>query len=135
VGASVRHDNWETRLVAYLAQSRDRAFRWGTFDCCIFCAGAIRAITGKDYLSDFQYQDKKGATRYLRDYGGIENIASKFLGEPKKITQAKRGDIVSMTLNDRTALGVCVGSFCAFTVKKGLTYYPLMQCESCWGVD
>lgn len=35
-------------VAKYIEQCTDRAFEWGTFDCCIYAAGAIELATGRN---------------------------------------------------------------------------------------
>lgn len=47
-----RYPDWQARLEKYLASARGRKFKYGEFDCCLFVAGAIQAMTGTDLARD-----------------------------------------------------------------------------------
>lgn len=63
-------------------------------------------------------------------YESVEDLARGYLGDPIPLLTAQRGDIV---LYDG-ALGVCVGSRCAFAGMEGLVSQRLRDCERAWRV-
>ena len=67
----MRNKNWPEKLVTYLQENLDTPFKWGTFDCCLFAANAVHAMTGKDFAEPFRgkYTTEKGAAKALIKYG------------------------------------------------------------------
>ena len=59
----MRKKDWSEKLVNYLLDNLDTPFEWGTFDCCLFAANAVREMTGKDFAAPFRdkYTTEKGA--------------------------------------------------------------------------
>lgn len=95
--SAARLPDWEARLAAYLEPLRERPFAWGTHDCCLFCAGAVEAMSGVDPMPEFRgrYTTAIGAERALRRYGAgtlDATLDNKFT--PVVASLAKRGDIV-----------------------------------------
>lgn len=92
-----RLPDWDARLAAYLEPLRERAFEWGTHDCCTFSAGAVLAMTGVDPMPEFRgrYRTAIGSARALRRHGAgtLEaTLDTKFARVPPHLAQ--RGDLV-----------------------------------------
>jgi hypothetical protein len=87
-----RFNDWPDRLAAHIASAREAEFRWGSFDCALFAAGAIHAMTGVDLAADFRgkYSDEAGA-RAL--FSTALDHASGML-PPVDLGFARRGDLV-----------------------------------------
>lgn len=123
-----RLDDWPERLRDVLATA-DRPFVWGEWDCCLFAATAVKAMTGEDFAAGFEYTDKVSALRLLKDNGGVAGIASKFLAE-KSVALASRGDVVESD----DALGICDGQWAFFLTETGLTKRATLDCVRAWAV-
>ncbi|MCD1591815.1 hypothetical protein K7H13_13760 [Qipengyuania citrea] len=143
-----RYPDWTDRLACYLDRVRDEPFGWGEHDCVLFCNGAVKAITGKDFVSKYagQYTDKREAALLLREIkaGTLKSAVTKKLGKPVHVAQAGKGDIV---LRNK-AIGVCVGRFTYFVgeqtvdfnyegfpiTKDGLVTWPTLDCDCAWKI-
>ena len=115
-----RHIDALTNLNKLIAEKEHEPFQWGTWDCCIFAADIVLAMTGEDQISEFRdaYDSKYTAMVALRELGSgtlYETIRSK-LGDPIPLTRARRGDIVFQKKN----CGVCLGSLSAFLSEDGI---------------
>ena len=117
-----RYPDWTDRLACYLDRVRDEPFGWGEHDCVLFCNGAVKAITGKDFVSKYagQYTDKREAALLLREIkaGTLKSAVTKKLGKPVHVAQAGKGDIV---LRNK-AIGVCVGRFTYFVGEQTVDF-------------
>lgn len=126
-----RFEDWPERLNDYLHDCETRAFLRGRHDCALFAAGAVEAMTGKDFGAKFRagYDDRRGASRALKKHGAgtLFDTATLFLGAPlAHPKQARRGDIVGLELEDGPTLGVCTGAAACFAAEpSGLTFIPL----------
>jgi len=71
-GEAKKHPNWEFRLNHYIDQVRQRKFKWGTFDCCIFTVGILRALTNQSYFAEdiSSYHDLESAMKFIHDFTG-----------------------------------------------------------------
>lgn len=139
----VRAHDWEERLACYLDLCSERPFLWGQHDCALFAAGAIKAMTGVDPAADFRgkYDDARGAAAALRELGSgtLYHTVCSWLGQPKPISLAHRGDIVMRN----KALGVSVGTFAWFAgeeqsgnnLVQGLVSIPVADCDKAWGIS
>jgi hypothetical protein len=138
------HD-WPERLHAYLESLRAAAFDWGSLDCCLMPANAVREMTGEDPAPMFRgkYHDLKGARRALRKYAGgdieatIEKMA-KDNGWPEiSPLKAQRGDPV-LVLDPAApwpqSLGICGGTVALVMSENGLASVPMTRTMRAWRV-
>jgi hypothetical protein len=123
--------DWEARLDAVICD--DRPFEWGASDCCKFAARCVGAIVGKDPSERWQYADEFGAGRILRQYGGVEGIATFVFGPEKDPLRAGRGDVVLVEA-PRRMLGVCLGHIVAVQAEHGVEFVPLSGVLKAWSI-
>jgi hypothetical protein len=109
-----RHQYWESSLSNYLQEVEYEPFKWGSHDCALFAAGAVKAMTGTDLAEQFRgnYDTARGAVKALREFGAgkLQATVTQGLGEPQHIAYAHRGDVVSY----EGSLGICVGKYSLF---------------------
>lgn len=82
----VRLAGWPSRLAAFLDVARRRVLDWGTFDCCLMAADAIRVQTGVDVAASFRatksgrrrYTTAKGAVTALRRYLNRDPVTGQY---------------------------------------------------------
>lgn len=135
----VRAPDWEERLAVYLDRKREEPFKWGSNDCALFAADAIKAMTGVDPGEAFrgQYDSRTGSALALRDHGAgtLLKTVTTWLGQPKHPVFAQRGDIV---MKDRNTLGVCVGLHSWFVGEEhgqnGLVAVPTADCTKAFSL-
>ena len=131
----MRYENWDTILARYVTENRDRKFRWGHFDCCLFAAGAVDAMTGSDFTHDLfgAYFDEMAAMKKILRMGcnNVFDCAKKVTKFPEvNIRAACRGDIVG---HAKTAmyplgmLGIVYGHVVMFPSDSGLKSVRLDQ--------
>ena len=128
----MRQEGWERRLQAYI--DTVGPFEWGKTDCCMFTGGAVHVMTGQHFGEGYQYRTAAGAAKALARHGGVSAIATKYLGAPKSIKLAQRGDVVSFDAGEGIALGICVGDKIAAMQKGGLIFLPLSAAIKAWSV-
>lgn len=133
MGTLVRIEGWESKLNQVISETG--AFEWGTNDCCMFVVRVAQALTGKDHGKPYRgYKTAKGAASRLLKHGGVEGIATKEFGEPKRPLLAKRGDIVSFKNNGEIVLGICVGDKIAAVSEAGLIVLSMREAINAWSV-
>jgi hypothetical protein len=144
-GKVVRRDDWPERLARYLDEALEREKEWGVFDCGMFAAGAIEAMTGVDLAAPLRgrYAGNISAEKAMRRYsgGGLEEVAAKvtreagFEGIDPRLAQ--RGDLVIVNDADAgDAFGIIDIRGClAITVSgSGLAYRPRTAIVRAWRV-
>ena len=134
-----RFPDWEVRLGYYLESAEAKRFRYGTFDCCKFAAGAVEAMTGVDLMEGFVYDNARSAKALMPK--GLLPIFSQVMGKfgcPQvKPTFAQRGDLVMGFVAYRPAIGIIGldGRRAHFVLRpKGLSGFPVSVCEMAWRV-
>ncbi|MEJ1353084.1 MAG: hypothetical protein RPU39_00145 [Candidatus Sedimenticola sp. (ex Thyasira tokunagai)] len=133
-----RHEGWEKRLMAEVRAAEDKTFKWGEFDCALFAADCVKAITGADLAADFRghYTTAKGSLKALKKYGAgdLESTATRQLGNPIDTRLAMRGDVVMVNSDSGPALAVCMGSNAVVPGVQGLTSILRSQWLCAWRV-
>lgn len=130
---SVRNDDWEACLNAYVEAVAGDDYAYGVHDCGLFCAGAVEAMTGVDHAAAFRgaYDDAVSAAKVLRAKGKgtlIATVASLFDEKPPAFAQ--RGDIVW----NGEAIGICFGPVALFVSDGGLTRVARAEWERTFSV-
>jgi hypothetical protein len=130
-----KKENWPELMHAYVKDVRAMPFAWGTFDCCLFTADCVKAMTGEDFAADFRgkYTDAPSAYAMLQEFAGggvyatMEKLRPQFGWEEVPPKLAQRGDIVMVSptvcgSDERFdgALGICVGTISLFVGENGL---------------
>ena len=130
-----KRENWPQKMHDYCKAVGKNKFAWGTFDCFLFCAGTVQAMTGEDFAAEFRgkYNEAGSAYSTLIESagGGIEPLMQKLAGQfgwtETDVLHAQRGDVVLLApeccnTDERFdgALGMCVGPLSLFVSEKGL---------------
>jgi hypothetical protein len=137
-----RLPDWEARLADYLDLVADTPLEWGSHDCALHAANAIRAVTGADHAAHYRgrYRTELGAARALRR-NGHASVESQFdaLFPPIAPAFAQRGDVVMRG----DAVGVCVGAEALFvgeevggeeTARAGLVRVHRREWRKAWAI-
>lgn len=131
-----RVQQWQTKFSDFISAKKQEKFSWGTNDCCLFAADSVLCLTGTDFAESFRgkYDSAAGAARLLNENGGVEAIASKYLGTPVLPAFAAVGDVVSISNGGRAALAVCAGQFVLAVSERGLESLALSEAVLAWKV-
>jgi hypothetical protein len=135
----VRFPDWPQRLAATLEAARTRTFSYGGFDCALFAADCVKAISGVDYAANLRgYRTQTEAYRIIAAHGGLEELLTSLLGAPIHTAFAQRGDVVLAEIpvveQEGLSVGVCLGAFCAFPAGVGLTQHPRTVAKVAWRI-
>lgn len=127
-----RVDGWRAALNAYISESRRRPFELGTFDCGLFAADAVLAVTGFDQAADLRgkYTTYSGALKALKSLGFKTHEAmAAALFEEIHPAMASIGDIAVFDTGDEmgVALGVVNGETCFVLRPDGLGILETLQ--------
>jgi hypothetical protein len=118
------------RLEDYLATIEGQPFAWGSLDCALFAADAVRAMTGQDLGASFrgQYTDADSADAAIRAAGfdTVADIAAAHFTEISR-GEAVMGDIAVVEMSGRPCLAIVntTNIFCMTLRGKGVL--PLMK--------
>jgi hypothetical protein len=134
-------------LVAFVAANKDARFEWGKWDCALFAASGIQAMTGTDIASDFRngYTDEAGAMATIKAVCGGTSVADaaaycaskhnlKELAHP---LMAQRGDLVIVEDSGRLVAGLVNsnGRHVVAAGQSGLnTRIPIGNVKRAWRI-
>ncbi len=121
-----------TKLEAFLIERRNTPFEWGTNDCCLFVADAVKVLTNVDYAASLRgYTTRFGAARRIYKAGGLSSIVDGLL-TPINPALARRGDVILCETEEGAALGICVGSKFAAAGPNGVLFYSMTLAKKGW---
>ena len=121
-------------LNALLVTKRNEPFAWGKWDCCIFAADCVLAMTGEDKLTAFRgaYDSKYTAAKALRELGNgtLDKTLQGHLGRTIAPHMAWRGDLTIYKNN----VGICVGTHAYFVSENGFMSIPMRDIEKVYPI-
>lgn len=131
-----RQPGWPLRLEALVQARAATPFAWGSFDCCLFAADVVQALTGVDPAARLRgtYATAPQALRRLHARGGVHAIASMALGLAVPVALARVGDVVQVEVGGHAALGVCNGTSVLGPSATGLVAINISQAQCAWRV-
>jgi hypothetical protein len=147
--AITRTDHWATReLHKFLEDNAGTKFQWGFWDCALFSANAIEAMTGVDIASEFrgEYSDQASAAAAIARITGVENgtvedaaaycAAKHGLVELEHPLMAQRGDLVVLEDSGRIIAGIVhlTGRHIVAAGEHGLKRIPITSVKRAWRV-
>lgn len=131
-------------LARLLAERQRAPFAWGSHDCCLWAADAVRAQVGVDPAAALRgrYASALQAARVIAAAGGsLEDIARAALGPPLRNPMLACAGDVGLTMGrvaddpaDRATLAVCLGEWWAVPAAHGLALQPLNAATMAWRV-
>ncbi len=119
-----RTPHWATReFHTFLESNASTPFEWGVFDCALFAASGIQAMTGVDIASDYRvsasnsalYCDEESAARTIEVITGVKGgtiedaaayCANKYGLSEVPPLYAQRGDLVVLEESGRLIAGL-----------------------------
>lgn len=130
----MRRADWPERLIAYLAQRRDRRFKWGPYehDCCSFGAGGVKALTDVDVMADVPPYASAEQADLLLAKPIADWLDERFPRRP--IGMARRGDIALATLDGQDTVMIVLGATLIGPGRRGLVELPRSAMRAAWAV-
>jgi hypothetical protein len=123
-----------TAVDRYMESCASRKFSWGKWDCALFCADVIEAITGHDPARQLRgtYSDQQGAIEALA-LRGVEGVG----GLPEwaglsSVDAPRDGDIVIAKRNQFTICGVWHKGHAWNPAHNGVRRIPPGCIQSYW---
>jgi hypothetical protein len=134
---------WEQRLDRLLVAGAARPFEWGRWDCCLFVADALLAVTGQDLAVDLRsrYSSLREARWLLRARYGSASIEKAIMHlfdaarlRPTAPGLARRGDPVIARDGHDIQIGVIGlgGKVVINTERNGLVRVPRSLVTRAW---
>lgn len=134
---SKRLRDWQSRLQASLAERRASPFKWGLLDCVLLAADCMAACTGVDPAAEIRgtYSDAIGASRLVRDLGGLAAIAAAHCGPEVAPALAQPSDIGLVMNEGRECLAVRSGAMWFAPGASGVVALPASQAVRAWRLE
>jgi len=124
-----RKKNWRDDFEKFVDSYRDKPFRYGDSDCCLFIADCVKSIseTALDPAADYRghYDDENsGRDEIMNRHGSIKNalLQAGLIEIDKNLLMPS--DAVICTIGNYEICGVCVGHNIAFMCESGLKFVP-----------
>lgn len=124
-----------------IENARDKTFEWGKFDCWLFVADCVKAMTGIDPAKGLRgnYNNEEDAEIVVTGYGGVDEMLEHmgFIKLENKL-YAQRGDIVTLAYDwgkeAKIAGGICIGEKVLLASKEGLAEINLRNGKDAYKV-
>jgi len=118
-------------LREYLRAAEARPFRYGRWDCALFTAGWVHAVTGRDLMRGRGYGSLREGRAVLAALGYADHVEAAAAELPESaVSMAQAGDIAALG----PSLGIVVGERIAFLGRYGLEYRPLLAADRAFRV-
>ena len=125
----MRKPDWENELNKYLNTLNKKVFQFGKYDCCIFVADAMLAITGIDHMAEYRnkYTTLDEGNSLLQTVGKrslYRTLTAKF-GKAQKGVYGKKGDVAY----HEDCCGLVIGRYAMFIGEKGQVIIPIKSVQ------
>ncbi len=108
-----RNEGWEKRLAELVQARMSMPFCWGTFDCVLFAADVVQALTGEDLAAAFRgrYSTELGARRKMLHMFGadVQSVVMRYRFPEILPAAARRGDLGVFDGSGGQTVAVCLG--------------------------
>ena len=109
--------DWEIHFNKFVDEKKNKPFRWGSWDCCKFSNGIIKAMTGESLIpKSLSWKNKETAMKSIKEYGGTLNAS---------IT---KGDLIVFK-EESQLVGICDGYAILGPADDGISVKPLSECN------
>lgn len=131
-----RRPDWAARMYRMIEDHRRAPFDWSTHNCGLFVVRVTDAMTdnARAYLVREHIHDEASAKAMIAEYGGLEGVVTRFMGEPEPIgARPRRGDVVLFDGGEGDAVGIVDRQIVAVG-EGGLRLVPLTEAKRVWRV-
>jgi hypothetical protein len=141
----LRFEDWPRRLERFLVEACGREFHYGAWDCSLFVADAVQAMTGTDIAAPFRgrYASYRDALQLARSESPRKSLRS-FLAQALTksglseiaVPFAQRGDVLLLKRSRDCSLGILSlnGKDILAAAETGYTRLPFHLALRAWRV-
>jgi hypothetical protein len=133
-----RFDDWPERLDKFFRANARTPFSWGVFDCCLFAADAIQAMTGTDLAAAYRgkYSSEEEAMALAGSIQGVcESVTTEFNLVEVRPSFSQRGDLVVFQQAQNQLVGlIALNSLIIYPSATGLSFSPRSAQLRAWRV-
>ena len=136
-----RYPDWQSRLHAFHRDHHNTPFAWGQWDCCLWVASAIEAMTGVDIAAKWRgtYSTSMGAEKACLTECGDRTVAA-MVAHVAKLNNmpevpplfAQRGDMV--LTSECLGLVALTGQHVIVLPESGLSLVDSSHIRRAWRV-
>lgn len=134
----MRFENWPALLIEALDAARGKQFKFGEFDCALFAADIIAAMTGTDLAAKYRgkYSSELGYKKLLGKSRRLEAVIEAAVVDCEEINAllAQRGDLVLYDGTNGVSAGIVYGHNAYFPTDLGLASVSIDQCRRAWRI-
>ncbi len=136
----LRRQDWPERLAELIEARRQMPFTWGVFDCAMFAADAVVAVTGEDPLAAVRgrYSTEAAAEAITDAAGGFEAfMVEQFraFGAPQCPPEfLQRGDVGLVRYGNQLSAAVMLSGAVAAPGINGLSFLAPRMLVRGWAV-
>ncbi|TWG90312.1 hypothetical protein L598_000700000680 [Mesorhizobium sp. J18] len=129
----------ETDLLdCYLAGEKRKPFEWGkgNGDCLLFLLGWAEIATNRTATVVWRdmYRTEHGAHVALEEFGGAVAAVTDVLGAPRMGSEAKRGDVGLLEVQDWFLGMICTGRMWVLRAGEKGVRFTMRQPDMIWPV-
>lgn len=134
----MRYIDWQDRLLKIAIERENTPFQWGSYDCCLYVADTIEAMTGFDPAEWFRgkYDSEEGAMALIEEKGGMVGYMDS-LFKSKSVEYAQRGDAVVVETDNGPTMGIMwSGGAVWMQSETGVKLFPRLKkrITHVWGI-
>lgn len=137
----MRGPGWEQRLTALISGNRERPHEFGQWDCLLWPAAAVKAVTGRDFGRGHRgkYRSLASAYQHLQKMGfdSPEALLDSLFKE-KPVGFAQRGDLALCSTLSGEQPGIVMGDYALIAGEQedvtGLIRVPRAWWLKAWAV-
>jgi len=134
----LRVQNWPSILFAKIEDAKKTPFQWGVFDCALFTADCVFAITGNDPARNYRnrYKTQRGAMGIIKREGfdSLAEMMDTWYDTPVTKHFLRRGDVGMFDGGNGPTVGICTGAHVVAPSENGLVSVPVSLCFKGWSI-
>lgn len=130
----MRYEDWPERLDVFIEDARNKVFKFGVNDCCIFAARAVESIINIGLLEKVQELHKSKSSR--KNLASLVSTTLKtYKFEEVPPLSAQRGDVVIFETVLGDTVGISVGNSIVAPGEYQLEFFPLYIAKRAWRIE
>ena len=134
-----KHIDWQIKFSDFVVKHKDKPFKWGSWDCCMFSDACMKALSGESVIpKTLRWKDEKSALEAIREYGKDLNKSIAKAAKAKNLEKVdlnylQKGDLV-VVQQESQLCGVFDGFKVIAPSDHGLVTLPYDKILSAWRI-
>jgi len=132
----MRYPDWPERLNIYVVKVQKEEFQLGEFDCALFAAGCIEAITGEDVMPEYRdtynsWESSEEACLDIHHTASLYKVLLKKFGSPLPGVRGRVGDLAFYD----GCCGIVFGRYALFLSEGGYAHIRITHVQRIFRID